>query len=47
MVYLEGYLWEQPSAKAAMRRAIDIAHASDASVALTVSDPFCVQHHQA
>ena len=47
VVYLEGYLWEQSSAKAAMRRAIDIAHGSNASVALTVSDPFCVQHHQA
>ncbi len=46
VVYLEGYLWEQPSAKAAMRQAIDIAHAGDASVALTVSDPFCVQHHK-
>jgi sugar/nucleoside kinase (ribokinase family) len=47
VVYLEGYLWEQPSAKAAMRQAIDVAHANDAAVALTVSDPFCVQHHQA
>ncbi len=47
VVYLEGYLWEQPSAKAAMRQAIDTAHAADAAVALTVSDPFCVQHHKA
>jgi sugar/nucleoside kinase (ribokinase family) len=47
VVYLEGYLWEQPSAKAAMRQAVDRAHASDAAVALTVSDPFCVQHHKA
>jgi sugar/nucleoside kinase (ribokinase family) len=47
VVYLEGYLWEQPSAKAAMRQAIDLAHASDAAVALTVSDPFCVEHHRA
>ncbi|MGD0393259.1 MAG: adenosine kinase [Acidimicrobiales bacterium] len=47
VVYLEGYLWEQPSAKAAMRGAIDVAHGHDASVALTVSDPFCVEHHRA
>ena len=47
VVYLEGYLWEQPTAKAAMREAIEVAHRSDASVALTVSDPFCVQHHRA
>ncbi len=47
VVYLEGYLWEQPSAKAAMREAIELAHANDAAVALTVSDPFCVEHHRA
>ena len=46
VVYLEGYLWEQPPAKAAMREAIEVAHHNDASVALTVSDPFCVQHHR-
>ena len=46
VVYLEGYLWEEPTAKAAMREAIDVAHLHDASVALTVSDPFCVQHHK-
>ncbi len=47
VAYLEGYLWEEPSAKAAMRQAIDLAHANDAAVALTVSDPFCVDHHRA
>ncbi len=46
VVYLEGYLWEQPSAKAAMREAIEVAHDHDASVALSLSDPFCVEHHQ-
>ena len=47
IVYLEGYLWEQGPAKAAMRDAIESAHLHDAAVALTVSDPFCVQHHKA
>ena len=47
VVYLEGYLWEQPTAKSAMREAIAVAHRNDASVALTVSDPFCVEHHRA
>jgi len=47
IVYLEGYLWEQGPAKDAMREAIETAHAHDAAVALTVSDPFCVQHHRA
>ena len=46
MVYLEGYLWEQPSAKAAIREAIELAHVHDAAVALSVSDPFCVEHHR-
>ncbi len=46
VVYLEGYLWEQPPAKAAIREAIEMAHANDASVALSVSDPFCVEHHR-
>ncbi|MGH9207395.1 MAG: adenosine kinase, partial [Acidimicrobiales bacterium] len=46
VVYLEGYLWEQPSAKAAMREAIGMAHRNDAAVALSLSDPFCVEHHR-
>jgi sugar/nucleoside kinase (ribokinase family) len=46
IVYLEGYLWDLEPAKAAMRRAIEVAHAGDALVALSVSDPFCVQRHQ-
>ena len=47
VVYLEGYLWDQPAAKAGMREAIEIAHRSEAAVALTLSDPFCVQSHRA
>jgi adenosine kinase len=46
IVYLEGYLWEQGPAKAAMREAIETAHSHDSAVALTVSDPFCVQNHR-
>jgi len=46
ILYLEGYLWDQPPAKAAMREAIEMAHAGDAAVALSLSDPFCVEHHQ-
>jgi sugar/nucleoside kinase (ribokinase family) len=46
VVYLEGYLWDLGPAKAAMRRAMEVAHAHDALVALTLSDPFCVQRHQ-
>jgi sugar/nucleoside kinase (ribokinase family) len=46
VVYLEGYLWDLGPAKAALRRAIEVAHDNDALVALTLSDPFCVQRHQ-
>ncbi len=46
VAYLEGYLWEQDAAKAAMREAIEIAHRDGASVALSLSDPFCVEHHR-
>lgn len=46
VVYLEGYLWDLPPAKEAMRRAIAVAHDHDGSVALSLSDPFCVERHQ-
>ncbi len=46
VVYLEGYLWDLEPAIAAMRRAIEVAHASDSLVAFSASDPFCVQRHQ-
>ena len=46
IVYLEGYLWDLPPAKEAMRRAIGVAHRHDGSVALSLSDPFCVERHQ-
>jgi adenosine kinase len=46
LVYLEGYLWDLPPAKEAMRRAISRAHQNDAAVALSLSDPFCVERHQ-
>jgi sugar/nucleoside kinase (ribokinase family) len=46
VVYLEGYLWDQPPAKKALRRAMEVAHGSDALVALTLSDPFCVERHR-
>ena len=46
VVYLEGYLWDQPPAKKALRRAMAVAHDADALVALTLSDPFCVSRHR-
>ena len=41
-VYLEGYLWDRPEAKAACLKAAEIAHRHGRQVALTLSDPFCV-----
>ena len=42
VLYLEGYLWDQPRAKQAMRDAAIRAHASGVKVSLTLSDSFCV-----
>jgi sugar/nucleoside kinase (ribokinase family) len=44
--YLEGYLWDQPSAKDAFRAAAARAHQAGRKVALTLSDPFCVDRHR-
>jgi len=46
ILYLEGYLWDRPSAKEAMRRAVRVAHEHDRSVALSLSDSFCVERHR-
>ncbi len=47
ITYLEGYLFDPPLAKAAFRRAVELAHVSGRRVALTLSDPFCVERHRA
>jgi sugar/nucleoside kinase (ribokinase family) len=46
VILLEGYLWDVPAAKDAMRHAAATVHEADGSVALSLSDPFCVQRHQ-
>jgi sugar/nucleoside kinase (ribokinase family) len=46
VTYLEGYIWDPPAAKEAVRRAASIAHRADRRVALTLSDPFCVERHR-
>ena len=46
IVLLEGYLWDVPAAKEAMRHAAATAHGNEGSVALSLSDPFCVSRHQ-
>jgi len=47
VTYLEGYLWDKPAAKEAFRKAMKIAHDAGRKVALTLSDPFCVERHRA
>lgn len=47
VTYMEGYLWDPPGAKAAFRRAADIAHAAGRTVALSLSDSFCVDRWRA
>lgn len=47
VTYLEGYLFDPPHAKEAFRKAARAAHAAGRKVALTLSDPFCVERHRA
>jgi sugar/nucleoside kinase (ribokinase family) len=46
VTYLEGYLWDPPKAKEAFLVAMDIAHAAGNKVALSLSDPFCVDRYR-
>lgn len=47
VIYLEGYLFDRPEAKAAFRQAVKIAKGAGRKVALTLSDSFCVDRHRA
>jgi sugar/nucleoside kinase (ribokinase family) len=47
IIYLEGYMWDRPAAKAAFQKAARIAHEAGARVALTLSDSFCVGRFRA
>jgi sugar/nucleoside kinase (ribokinase family) len=47
ITYLEGYLWDEDAAKDAIRRAASLARDAGRRVALTLSDPFCVERHRA
>ncbi len=46
VTYLEGYLWDEPHAKEAFRKAARLAHDAGRRVALSLSDPFCVDRHR-
>jgi len=46
ITYLEGYLWDAPAAKEAFLAAARKAHNAGNKVALSLSDPFCVDRHR-
>jgi sugar/nucleoside kinase (ribokinase family) len=46
ILYLEGYLWDPETPRAAMERAIEVAHEAGRRVAFTLSDSFCVDRHR-
>ena len=46
ITYLEGYLFDPPQAQEAFRLAASLAHDAGRKVALTLSDPFCVERYR-
>lgn len=46
ILYLEGYSFDGPPAKAAFYEAAGIARGAGTTVALTLSDPFCVERYR-
>ncbi len=46
IVYLEGYLFDPPAAQSAFRLAAGQARSAGRQVALSLSDPFCVDRHR-
>jgi sugar/nucleoside kinase (ribokinase family) len=47
VTYFEGYLWDPPRAKDAIRDAARIAHENGREVSMTLSDSFCVHRYRA
>jgi len=46
ITFLEGYLFDRDEAKNAFKKAVKIAHEAGRKIALTLSDPFCVDRHR-
>ncbi|MGB3503362.1 MAG: adenosine kinase [Mesorhizobium sp.] len=47
VTYFEGYLWDPPRAKEAIRLTAGHAHAAGREVSMTLSDSFCVDRYRA
>ena len=45
ILYLEGYLWDQPSTILALKKAIKLAKINNVKIAFSLSDAFCVSRH--
>ena len=46
VTYFEGYLWDPPRAKDAIRECARIAHAHGREMSMTLSDSFCVHRYR-
>ncbi|MDZ5697274.1 adenosine kinase [Chelativorans sp. M5D2P16] len=46
VTYFEGYLWDPPRAKEAIRTTAEIAHAAGREVSMSLSDSFCVDRYR-
>lgn len=46
ITYLEGYLFDPPLSKEAFRKSAMLAHQAQRQIALSLSDPFCVDRHR-
>ncbi len=46
ITYVEGYVFDLPPAKEAIRKVVNFAHEHDSMVALSLSDMFCVDRHR-
>ncbi|GIL02406.1 MAG: adenosine kinase [Alphaproteobacteria bacterium] len=46
VTFFEGYLWDPPRAKDAIRLAAKTAHAHGRNFSMTLSDPFCVDRYR-
>jgi len=47
VLYIEGYMWDDPRSKAAIRKGITAAKRAGRRSAFTLSDPFCVGRYRA
>ncbi|WP_306117263.1 MULTISPECIES: adenosine kinase [unclassified Roseitalea] len=46
VTYFEGFLWDPPRAKEAIRETAGVAHANGREVAMSLSDSFCVDRYR-